>query len=128
MRIRRTVLLAAILVILCLVSLLGAGCREPLRVPSLEPQSLRLNLPRLRVAFDEQGDPSVLGLSLSSVERFLRSDLGLLRLPAEQVQQFMQWNIQHIELAVAADGLFIFMNNKPLPYLAWNAQTLANFG
>jgi len=128
MRAKRSVLLVATSVILCLVSLLAAGCGGWREAPSAEPEPLHINLPRLHVIYDEQGEPSILGIALSTAESVVRSDFGMLRLSPEQVQQLMNWNIQHIELALTADGLFVFVSNKPLPYLAWDEQTLANVG
>ena len=128
MRASRSVLLVATSVILCLVSLTSAGCGGWREAPSTEPEPFHINLPRLHVTYDEQGEPNIRGIGLSTVERLVRSDLTRLRFPPEQVRQLMEWNIQHIELALTADGLFVFVNNKPLPYLAWDEQTLANVG
>jgi len=128
MRARRTIQLTTTLVVLCLISLLGAGCLGRGNQPPVAQQPWRLNLPRLNVRYDEQGEPTVLGLSLSTAERWTRSDLSMLRLTPELISQLLAWNIQHSELALSADGVFIFVNSKPLPYLGWDAKTLANTG
>jgi len=62
------------------------------------------------------------------LERYIGPSVNMLRLLPEQIHQLMEGNVQHAELALAPDGLFIFLNNKPLPYLGWDGQTLANVG
>ena len=128
MRTKRTAQLTATIAVLCLISLLGAGCLGRGGQPSVERRTWRLNLPRLHVSYDEQGEPTVLGLNLSTAERWTRADLRMLRLTPELISQLMGWNVQHVELAISADGVFIFANSKPLPYLGWDAQTLGNTG
>ena len=128
MRSKRTAKLTVILAVLCLVSILGAGCLGQGSQPSADRSPWRLNLPRLHVTYDEQGEPTIFGLSLSTAERWTRSDLSMLRLTPELISQIMGWNVQHVELALSADGVFIFANSKPLPYLGWDAETLANTG
>ena len=125
---KRSVLLIAVFLSLALVCSLTVGCRGRQEAPPEEKKPLHVNLPRIGIAYDEQGEPSVLGTPLKSIERLIRSDLSMLRLSPELIQQLMDWNVQHAEVAVAPDGLFIFVNNKPLPYLAWDEQILANVG
>jgi len=73
MRARRTVQLTTTLVVLCLISLLGAGCLGRGNRPPVAQQPWRLNLPRLNVRYDEQGEPTVLGSAPPSVGRDLTS-------------------------------------------------------
>jgi hypothetical protein len=128
MRIRRIVLLSTTFVILCLIGLLGTGCGQRPEASPAREVSRSLNLPRLHISYDEEGEPTILGLQLSTLERYGGLNLSMVRLPAEQISQIMDWNVQHVELALAPDGLFIFLNNEPLPYLAWDGETLANAG
>jgi len=124
---KRSVPLIAVLLSLALVCSLTVGCRGRQAAPE-EKEPLHVNLPRISIAYDEQGEPAVLGTPLRSIERLIRSDLSMLRLSPQLIQQLMDWNVQHAEVAVSPDGLFIFVNNKPLPYLAWDAQILATVG
>lgn len=125
MRTSRRVQCTVMLLALCVASLSMTGCgawREATSGP------LHLNLPRLSIVYDEGGEPSILGIGLSSIQRLLPADLSMLRLSAEQMQQLASWNLQHIELAIAADGVFIFVNNMTLPHLRWTAGSLDNLG
>lgn len=123
---KRSVLMIAVFLSFALVCSLTVGCRGREAPPEKKP--LRINLPRISIAYDEQGEPSVLGTPLKNIESLMRSDLSMLRLSPELVRQLMDWGVQHAEVAVAPDGLFLFVNNKPLPYLAWDEQILANVG
>ncbi|MDH7484711.1 MAG: hypothetical protein QHJ81_00370 [Anaerolineae bacterium] len=123
---KRSVPMIAVFLSLALVCSLTVGCRGREAPPEKKP--LHINLPRISIAYDEQGEPSVLGTPLKNIERLMRSDLSMLRLSPELVRQLMDWGVQHAEVAVAPDGLFLFVNNKPLPYLAWDEQILANVG
>lgn len=125
MRTTHRLLCTAIVVVLCLSSLSLASCSalgETISGP------LQLELPRLHVAYDETGEPSILGIRLSSIQRIVPADLSMLRLPAEQMQQLSAWNVQHVELAVAQEGLFIFVNNRSLPHVKWTPDTLDSLG
>ena len=37
-------------------------------------------------------------------------------------------NVQHIELASNKDGLFVYVNGEPMPYLTWQGDSLKNLG
>jgi hypothetical protein len=37
-------------------------------------------------------------------------------------------NMQHLELASTDKGVFLFANGEPLPYLAWDGDSLSNLG
>jgi hypothetical protein len=125
MRITRRVLCTAVLLAVCLASLSMTGC-SALRQAASGP--LHINLPRLHITYSETGEPSILGIGLSSIQRLVPADMSMLRLSAEQMQQLAAWNLQHIELAVAADGVFVFVNNLALPHLRWTAGSLDNLG
>lgn len=128
MHTRRLTSFTTLLLVVLLLGLSIAGCRGEEASAETTARPLHLNLPRVHVSYDAQGEPTLLGVRLSTIERLLPLDLSMLRLPPEQIQQLMAWNLQHLEVAVAADGLFLFANNQPLPHLAWNGQSLATTG
>lgn len=45
-------------------------------------------------------------------------------------EDYLEWfdrsNIQHATIATRPEGLFLMVNGRPLPHLAWNAETLDN--
>ncbi len=76
------------------------------------------------IRYDEQGVPSVLGISA----RDLRALLGdaPLALAPDYLRLVQANNIQHVQLRTKADGLHLFVNGTPLPNLVWDGTTLEN--
>lgn len=90
------------------------------------PQEFLIELPRITVNIDEQGTPTVMGMSLADLAKLTGSPMAPLQLTPEQVTQFQANNIQHIELLHRGDGLYLFVNSKALPYVKWDQNTLQN--
>jgi len=89
--------------------------------PSKDPASV---IVRLDVVYDEQGVPSVLGLSGQDL-----AAMGLnvpLAIAPATLQQLQAKNIQHIQLRTQPDGLFVYVNGNPLPNLVWDNKLLGN--
>jgi len=124
---RRHVLAAGTGVCLCLLLLLSASCQSGDEA-SQERQSFHVNLPRVRVAFNEQGEPRVWGIPLGAFRGLAPAVVDGLKLAPEQVQMLMSWGVQHAEIALAHDGVFLFVNNEPLPHVAWDRAALEEVG
>jgi hypothetical protein len=45
-------------------------------------------------------------------------------LPKENLQQLMTAGIQHITIRTTPEGIMLWSNDKPLPTLRWNENTL----
>jgi hypothetical protein len=118
----RQVVTAFVLLILVLV-LAGCSIGQP-----RETEATTTLLPRLTISIDEQGSPTVAGIALGSVGRLLGQDISALQIPPDLLQQLMAGDIQHIELIMTKEGLLIFVNGKPMPYLAADQEKLANLG
>lgn len=101
------------------VSLLTGGGAQPAtgEAPSL--------LPRVVITVDEQGTPSVFGVSLKQVGSLIGMDLSTAQFPPQFVQQMTSADIQHIEFVIAEPGVFPFVNSEPLPYLAADDEAWA---
>jgi hypothetical protein len=92
-------------------------------------QRFLISLPRLVVDVDEQGQASVNGLSIDSVNQILPgAPLPDLTVNPFYVDWMTNTNMQHLEFASTDKGVFIFANGEPLPYLAWDGDSLANLG
>lgn len=89
--------------------------------PSTEPASAMV---KFEIKYDEQGVPSVLGISA----RDLKSLIGdaPLALAPSYLQLVQANNIQHVQIHTQADGLHLFVNGTPLPTVAWDSATLGN--
>lgn len=109
------------LVLLLLMGLLAAcGSREP------EEEEPPAQLPRISIYVDEQGVPKLFGISLATVANLFNTDLSGLYLPPDLVQRLSDGGVQHVELLLAAPGLFTFVNGEPLPYLAADDESWGN--
>ena len=91
-------------------------------------ESLSFQLLRLEIQFDQQGVPSIWGLSASDLQQWLGLDMSAVILPDYYIQWLMDSNLQHLELCYSGNSIALYANAKPLPYLAWDAQSLDNAG
>ncbi|MFQ5856167.1 MAG: hypothetical protein ACE5LU_11040 [Anaerolineae bacterium] len=125
------------IVLLLLVALSVTGCGGRSTTDILEGITARaadvvarympqINLPRITVAYDETGDPTIFRMKASTLPDFV--GLSVLQLSPNTIQWLMERNVQHVELDVSDAGLFIYVNGKAMPYLAWNRGSLANAG
>lgn len=119
--------MAAVIVVLVIAMLL-AGCggnEEEAQQPKNEGPFL---LPSLTVKLNEEGAPTVLGIPPKLISTVLRQDVSAFSVPAETVKQLMDAGVQHAEFVVAGDGLYIFINGQPMPYLVLDDQTRQSVG
>ncbi|MGC8780381.1 MAG: hypothetical protein ACP5UQ_05890 [Anaerolineae bacterium] len=89
--------------------------------PVKDPASLIL---WFDIRYDAQGVPSVLGITGYDL-----ADLGLplpVAIDRPMLQSLQNKNVQALELRTKPDGLFIYLNNEPLPNLTWDRQLLKN--
>lgn len=122
-----------VVVLTIVVTLLLSACGAA-TVPSTEEttdsgQRFLISLPRLVVDIDEQGQASVNGLSIESVNSLIPgANLPDLGVNPFYVDWMTNTNIQHLEFASTDEGVFVFANGEPLPYLAWDGDSLSNLG
>jgi len=81
-------------------------------------------LPRIEVAFDAQGSPSLAGVDMQTLASLTGFDARNLRLNKFYTDWMKNAGIQHIELRQGGDGIYVFVNGKPMPYLAWSDASL----
>ncbi|MFQ5340953.1 MAG: hypothetical protein ACE5F6_05345 [Anaerolineae bacterium] len=84
-----------------------------------------INLPRITLAYDDTGVPAVFGVKTPSLARFVPLDLKFVELSPDTLQWLMDRDVQHVELDLNEAGLFLYVNGKAMPYLAWNQDRLA---
>jgi hypothetical protein len=79
---------------------------------------------RAEVKYDQGGVPSILGVSAADL-----AGMGI-NLPAglspDMVKKLQANNIQSLEISTKPNGLTLYTNGQPLPYLAWDQETLNN--
>ena len=91
--------------------------------PKAKPPTLAAYL---EVSYDEEGIPSIFGLSAKDLQALTGMDLTTLYMDKATLDLLTSSNIQHIALETVPDGLFVYVNGMNLPHLAWNDETLAN--
>jgi len=80
----------------------------------------------LRLNFDDAGVPAVAGVSFSEIARLAGVDLSAATLPPSTIQQLQQLGVQHITLRTTPEGIKLWSNDRALPTLLWNEETLNN--
>lgn len=131
---KRTFLSLALAMVL-LISLSGCAVSPaaPMEAEAVSPQAFTLRLPRLYVVYDDTGEPSVFGIKASTIETMIAPFAGPNSLWMVRIHPYyMDWikaaNVQHIEVVWDKGGLFLFVNGKAMPYLAWDDASLAQAG
>ncbi|MBC8450365.1 MAG: hypothetical protein H8D78_21740 [Chloroflexi bacterium] len=106
-----------------------AAAPTPLPTAAAAPAVESVPLPALYVVYDDAGEPSVFGLQASDIEAWLAPWVGpdslwMLRIHPFYINWIKAANVQHIEGVLDSKGIFLFVNGEPLPYLAWDGESL----
>lgn len=90
-------------------------------LPSAEPASAVV---KFEVRYDEQGVPSILGISARDLQAVgVNANIAL---ASSVLQQLQANNVQHIQLSTKSNGLSLYVNGSPLPPIAWDEKSLDN--
>lgn len=81
---------------------------------------------RAHVTYDENGIPSILSISTRDLESSLGLNLRALELNPALLETMKNAGIQHITVRSTANGLFLWVNQDPLPGLIWSDDYLKN--
>lgn len=87
-----------------------------------------LQLPPVYVQYDNDGVLSMAGVTTTQLYQWTGVDMRGLNLQPWVVQRFVEANIQYVAVVEGAEGLGLYVNGKPLPYIAWDAESLSNLG
>jgi hypothetical protein len=114
-------------VVLTIVVLVLAAC-GPAMQPAASPQTdsgevFTVALPQIQVDFDQNGNPSVLGIDATKLQSY-GVNLPVTGIGPAAAAQMTKNNIQNIELRQTGNGVVVFVNGKALPYLAWTDASL----
>ncbi len=108
------------------------GTEVPLRDPNA-PMAANAAKPsdaaaqvRIVVNYDDQGVPSVAGISVKDLEALTGYDIYGLKLDPGFVQMLTSKGIQHISMRSEPGGLALQVNDKALPSLMCDADCLKN--
>lgn len=119
--------LALMLVASLLLSACGAATAPTVSEETDDGQRFLISLPRMVVDISDQGQATIGGLSVDAVNQLMPG----LQLPDMAVNPYyVDWmrntNVQHMELVSGDNGVFVFINGEPLPYLGWDGELLSN--
>lgn len=96
-----------------------------IKLAQLQPASAAPSaVAKFEVRYDEQGVPSILGISARDLQA-----LGLnanLALASSVLAQLQANNVQHVQLSSRSNGMYMWVNGNPLPAIAWDNSTLQN--
>jgi hypothetical protein len=88
------------------------------------PDGPPIAVAQFEVKYDDQGVPSIMGISAQDL-----AALGInapLALAPAAIQQAQANNIQNLEVRSKGDGLYAYVNGVQLPALAWDEQMLSD--
>jgi len=85
-------------------------------------------LPQVNVEIAENGAPTIMGISLEKIGNLLNRDMSPYYVPQDLVQQLTDANVQHMQAVVGGDGILLYANGKPLPYLALDDESRQSLG
>lgn len=94
-----------------------------LSAASAEIEQPRAEL-KLQLDYDEEGVPSIWGLSARVLQPLLGYTPG--QLAPSYMSMLDQAGIDLLTAQTQGNGLFIYVNGRPLPNVAWSDEHLAN--
>ncbi len=97
---------------------------EPIAAPTKSEAESAVAVVKARINFDENGVPSLLGVSTQEL-----SDAGLagfrnVGLAPQTVRDLQNAGIYKVTVKSTPEGLVFWINDEQLPYLAWNNDSL----
>ncbi len=101
--------------------------RDPGAVPQVAATEIAPSIiARAEIAYDNDGVPSLLGISSRDLSNMTGMDLRMVELPPALIAQMKALNIQHIELRTRSNGIWVYINGMELPHLAWDDVLLTD--
>jgi hypothetical protein len=119
------------LTVVPLAALLLGACANNRATEVGDPNSdFYLALPRIELSVDANGTPSLANVDPKVVNMLTLGQLDLTQfpIPKDYVDWLVSAGVQHMEIVHKGDGLFIFVNNKPMPHVGWNGDSIATVG
>ncbi|MBS1254145.1 MAG: hypothetical protein MAG451_03201 [Anaerolineales bacterium] len=98
--------------------------RGAVELPALADVEGEAPVIQLAVEYREDGLPSILGLTSRDITALTGIDLSPIELSESTIQRTRSMNLQSVELETHADGLYVFLNGKEVPRLAYGPEQL----
>ena len=98
---------------------------EPIKTVEASSES-PMAIVKARVVFDENGAPSILGLSTQDLADAGLAGLRNIGLSQETLQKMKEAGINKVTIQSTPAGLIFWINDEQLPYVVWNDEYLNN--
>jgi hypothetical protein len=99
----------------------AGGLMETAASAAIEDPAAEL---KLQMSYDDSGVPSLLGMSAAVLQPMMGYTPG--QLDPGLIAQLKEAGVGQLSLQIQGDGLFIYVNDEPLPNVAWSEEHLGN--
>ncbi len=117
-------LLVSLLVFFVVFAVVTPAFASP--AASSEGSTFLLKVPRVVIQVSEDGEPHFAGVAINDVLGKFGLSVG--RFDPDVVAFLSDHNVQNLEMVTDERGTFLFVNAQPLPYLAWDKESLEGTG
>ncbi len=97
---------------------------EPIQAPTKAEAESPVAIVKARVTFDENGVPSILGVSTEELTDAGLADLRNVGLAPETIRAMQDAGIYSVAVKTTPEGLVFWINDEQLPSLVWNDEYL----
>ena len=113
---------------LLILALLLTACESSSPDATSASEDFAVSLPRIVIDVDSDGNPSVGGFGTETLKTLTMGgvDYTWMRMEPTLVRRFSDMDLQHIEAVYRDDGIYLFVNGEPLPFVKWDEESLDN--
>ena len=96
----------------------------PIVVPTKQEAENSVAIVKARITFDENGVPSILGVSTQDLTDAGLADLRGVGLAPQTIENLQVAGIHKVTVRTTPEGLIFWINDEQLPYLVWGDEYL----
>ncbi len=96
----------------------------PIVVPTKQESESSVAIVKARITFDENGVPSILGVSTQDLTNAGLADLRGVGLAPQTIKNLQEADIYKVTVQTTPEGLIFWINDEQLPYLVWGDDYL----
>ncbi len=96
----------------------------PIEMPTKSEAKSSAAIVKVHLSFDENGVPSLMGVSTEDLTKAGLGDLSGLGLAPQTVQSLQEAGINTVTAKTTPEGLIFWINGEQLPYLVWSDDYL----
>jgi len=113
---------------LLILALLLTACESSSPDAESASEDFAISLPRVVLDVDSDGNPSVGGFGTETLKTLTMGgvDYTWMRMEPTLVRRLSDMDLQHVEAVYRDDGIYLFVNGEPLPFVKWDQAALDN--